>query len=211
VGFDSKTLTWFLSGEKADKIISNIRDTVEKGTVTRKEMQRTMGLVNNLSLMAPFVKFFRSRGNQVLADLKEEDDMLSIGDSVKKDLAVCAQVAVAAKHGLPIASRPVGIPLGVWTFYSDAAGAKFAMHCGKRFVCNEEGDRGVAGVLYTEDEPKWFCVLSWSMEFLDRAQDKRGSYYGSKTTLLEVIGVLMPFICIPEELRLCYVMWTIWL
>jgi hypothetical protein len=209
VGFDSKSLTWFLSEEKADKIISSIRDTVEKGTVTRKEMQRTMGLINNLSLMAPFLRFFRSRGNQVLADLKEEDDMISVGEIVKKDLAVCAQVAIAAKHGLPIASRPVGVPLGVWTFYSDAAGAKFAMHYGKRFVCNEKDDRGVAGVLFIEDEPKWFSVLSWPMEFLEKAQDTRGSYYGSKTTLLEVIGVLLPFICIPEELRgktlLCYV------
>jgi hypothetical protein len=183
VGFDSKTLTWFLSEEKADKIISNIRETVHKGRVTKKEMQTTMGLVNNLSLMAPFLEFFRSKGNQVLADLEDDADILVVDEIVKKDLAVCAQVALAAKHGIPIASRPTGVPLGAWEFFSDAAGAKFAMHYGERVACNQKGDRGVASVLFMNNGPEWFSVLSWPMEFLDRAQDRRGCYYGSKTTL----------------------------
>jgi hypothetical protein len=46
----------------------------------------------------------------------------------------------------------------------------------------------------------WWTDLFWPKHFLELATDNKGAHYGSKTTTLEAIGVLLPFLCIPEEL-----------
>jgi hypothetical protein len=209
VGFDSEQLLWYLSEEKSDKIVNNIVDAVSKGFLSKKEMQTTMGIVNNLSMMAPFLKFFRSRGNLAFADMQNDDSVCYLDNTMKADLLVCARVARDDRYKLPIACRPCAPPLGVWEFYSDAAGSKFAMHYGRRVALNDPDDRGVASVLFKNGEPCWYSVLRWPLEFLDNACDNRGHFYGSKTTLLEAIGVLLPLLCMPAEMRgrhvVCYV------
>jgi hypothetical protein len=201
VGFDSRKMIWFLSAEKADKIVTSIASSVSSTWLYRKDFQKTMGLVNNLAMMAPFLKFYKARSNQVLAGSKEDYDIVCLDDRMRADLLVCARVAEEAKVGLPIPSRPGLAPLFYLEFYSDAAGAKFALQNGERVALNAVGDRGIASVLIMGSSIRWSCVESWGMHLLDEARDSRGHYFGSKTTLLEAVGVLLPFVCVPELLR----------
>jgi hypothetical protein len=201
VGFDSRKMIWFLSAEKADKIVTSIASSVSSTWLYRKDFQKTMGLVNNLAMMAPFLKFYKARSNQVLAGSKEDYDIVCLDDRMRADLLVCARVAEEAKVGLPIPSRPGLAPLFYLEFYSDAAGAKFALQNGERVALNAVGDRGIASVLIMGSSIRWSCVESWGMHLLDEARDSRGHYFGSETTLLEAVGVLLPFVCVPELLR----------
>jgi hypothetical protein len=41
----------------------------------------------------------------------------------------------------------------------------------------------------------------WPKTFLEEAKDEKGAYYGSKTTTLEAIGLLLPFLTKPESLK----------
>jgi hypothetical protein len=70
-------------------------------------------------------------------------------------------------------------------------------------VCNNiENDRGVASL--TIDEKRkvidWARVR-WPKLFLEKETDKKGVFYGSKTTTLEAVGLLIPFLIAPQALR----------
>jgi hypothetical protein len=201
IGFDSSKLEWFLTKKKADKIKNNIMSAINSRHTCLRDWQKTMGLINNLALMAPFLKFFKFSGNQLLGAFRgDESVLLTIPDNVKADLLVCAKVAVSAQSGLPIARRPCPPPLNTISFHSDAAGAKFATCNGKRVHLSIKGDRGVACLQTDADNVVWYSILYWPTEFLNEARDSQGCYYGSKMVTLETIGLLLPFLCIPDQL-----------
>jgi hypothetical protein len=201
IGFDSSKLEWFLTKKKADKIKNNIMSAINSRHTCLRDWQKTMGLINNLALMAPFLKFFKFSGNQLLGAFRgDESVLLTIPDNVKADLLVCAKVAVSAQSGLPIARRPCPPPLNTISFHSDAAGAKFATCNGKRVHLSIKGDRGVACLQTDADNVVWYSILYWPTEFLNEARDSQGCYYGSKMVTLETIGLLLPFLYIPDQL-----------
>ncbi len=87
------------------------------------------------------------------------------------------------------------------TCYSDAAGSKFTMLNGERRNNNVEGDRGAACVVLGKYlEPTSWSRVRWPKFFLEQARDEKGSFFGSKTTTLEVIGMLLPFLSSPKDL-----------
>jgi hypothetical protein len=90
--------------------------------------------------------------------------------------------------------------LRVKEFYSDAVGRYFAMMRGQRVNLNDLQDRGVACVEVESGKVTWWCSLTWPEYFLNEAVDSKGAYYGSKTTTLETVGVLLPFLTIPEQM-----------
>jgi hypothetical protein len=160
-----------------------------------------MGMVNNMALIIPFLKFYKFAGNQLLGRFAGDEGMvLAIPSRVKEDLLVCAKVAEDAIGGLPIASRPCPPPLTALHFYSDAAGGKFALHRGARVNQNIVNDRGVACLLIKDSAVAWACAHTWPMYLLDKATDSKGSHYGSKMVTLECVGLLLPFLCIPDWL-----------
>jgi hypothetical protein len=201
IGFNSAKLEWFLPQKKADKIKNNILSALQKKYTSLREWQKTMGLINNLALMAPFLKFFKFSGNQLLGAFGgNEAILLEIPENVRKDLLVCAKVAVSALAGLPIASRPTPPPLNAVFFHSDAAGSKFGTSRGERFNLNVENDRGVACLQADADNVIWYCIHKWPLSFLNEARDRNGVFFGSKMVTLETIGLLLPLLCIPEQL-----------
>jgi hypothetical protein len=160
-----------------------------------------MGVINDLTLMCSFMKPFRLSGNKLLQEVGvDEDKLVGVTEAFKSDLGKFARVIETARKGIPIPLKQGMPPLFSKTFYSDAAGGNFAMHRGKRVNLNVPGDRGVACLEVTGDQVTWWCDLSWPSYFLDEALDSKGAHYGSKTTTLEAIGVLLPFLTIPETL-----------
>ncbi len=200
VGFDSSNLSWFLSEEKADKIVRRCLDAINSSHLSLIQTQKLMGSVNDLCQMNKFLKFFRGSGNSLLGKFgNNENILLPVPHSLREDLLVIAKSAISAKSGLPIPSRPCEEPLSALNFFSDAAGAKYALQNGS-FKYIHEAERGVCTIGGKVLEDIWIWEkLVWPASFLCQ-KDNRGREYGRKSTLLEALGVLLPLASFPERL-----------
>ena len=199
-GFDSDSGTWFISEEKADKIKRRCLEVYNTGHIDLLQTQKVMGSANDLAQMNTFLKFFKHSGNSMIARFKNNENiLLPVTEKMKSDLLVICKAAESAKNGLPIASRKVLPPLSSLVFYTDAAGAKYCWQ-DKKFHLIEEKDRGVACVGGREIEDIWiWSRFSWSSEFMNKKDDK-GVEFGRKSTTLESIALLIPFIFFPEKI-----------
>ena len=118
----------------------------------------------------------------------------------KEDLAVMAKMAENTICGLPIADKPVKPPLWPLVFYTDAAGASFAVVRGKRVYHSNEG-KGVACICGSGIQDVWaWTRLQWPEGLLTGKVDEKGCSFGSKTTTLESVGLLLPLLAFPESL-----------
>ena len=199
-GFDSNSMTWFLTEEKVNKIKRRCLDACKNSHVSLKQMQELMGSVNDFTQMNRFLRFYKSSGNNLLSQFNgNENILLPMQDNVKKDLLVICTAADSSLRGLPIAERRSLPPLSALTFYSDAAGAKYCWN-NKSFQLITEPDRGVACIGGDEMQSIWtWSRLSWPENFLVR-KDDRGVEFGRKSTTLESIGMLLPFLTCPDKI-----------
>ena len=144
VGFDSSDMTWYLSEEKADKIVRRCLDANRNSHLSLKQVQQLMGSVNDLAQMCPLLKPHKRSGNKFLTKFGGDGNILKmVPDEMRRDLKVIAKVANSARTGLPIAEK-IGKPgLAAITFYTDAAGASFTLVNKQRHYHDNEG-KGVA-------------------------------------------------------------------
>ena len=93
VGFDSTKMEWFLSKEKADKVIRRCMNLIECQHADLKQMQEVMGSVNDVAQMAPLLRFHKRSGNSFLSRFSgNENILLVIPDDVKADMLTIAKV-----------------------------------------------------------------------------------------------------------------------
>jgi hypothetical protein len=86
-------------------------------------------------------------------------------------------------------------------FISDAAGAAFEWN-GK--VCKNitvPGDRGVASIGFQGEKIRMIGIIRWPLFLLTRDKGRRGTFMGSKSGTLEMVGLLIPFLSCPKSLR----------
>jgi hypothetical protein len=54
-------------------------------------------------------------------------------------------------------------------------------------------------------DEKGYSILAhqifWPREFIEKGKDKKGARFGDKTCTLAAIGVILPFLLIPEKLK----------
>jgi hypothetical protein len=202
IQFNSETMRWSLAEDKADKFTRRVINAIHMDYIDLLQLQKVMGVLNDLTLMCTFMKPYKVSGNKLLNMLgTDKEKLVPVSKEFKKDLGRFARLIKSAREGLPIVDRPSPPPLFSVEFFSDAAGSHFAMHRGERVNLNDKQDRGVACVEVLHDKVNWWCDITWPEVFLNDAKDEKGAYYGSKTTTLEVIGVLIPFLTVPD--RLC--------
>ena len=202
IGFNSSDLTWFLSEEKANKVVKRCLDVVSASHVDLKQMQQLMGSVNDIGQMCPCVKFHKRSGNALLGSFRGNEQILKmVPDTLKAELVVIAKIVESAKSGLPIAEKPTQPSLSTLTFYSDAAGASYSLVGGKRVFHSNE-NRGVSCIGGTCLKDIWIWTrLSWPDGFITGKRDSVGREFGSKSTTLEAVGMLLPFIAFPDRIR----------
>ena len=202
IGFDSRNMSWFLPKEKADKVIRRCIDAKNSEYLDLKQIQKLMGSINDLAQMCPFLKFHKSRGNSMLKKFKgNENILMRIEDDMKCDLRIIAKIAESARDGLPIARRPCKPPLSTLTFYTDAAGGSFSMVKGER-IFHEAKERGIACVGGESPESIWvWSRFSWPGNLITGLKDEEGKAFGCKSTTLESIGLLIPFVAFPELVK----------
>ena len=200
VGFNSLNLSWFLSKEKADKVILRCLKMAESSHVELKQVQQLMGSVNDVAQMCPIMKVHKWTGNHFLKKFGGRDNvLLMVPSELKKDLKIIAKMVDSSRHGLPIARQPALPTLSAVKFYTDAAGVSFSLHKGKRF-CHDNSGRGISCIGGEDEESVWgWTRLSWPEEFLTTMRDENGVFFGHKSTTLESIGVLLPLLVFPNR------------
>ena len=92
-------------------------------------------------------------------------------------------------------------PLCPETFISDAAGAAFEWENGACKNITVPGDRGVASIGHVDGKPFLVMRMEWPHVLLTCAKNRKGKYFGSLSSTLEAVGLLLPFLSIPEQLR----------
>ena len=199
VVFDSNSMTWALSTEKAEKIAKRCLDISFAHQADLKQLEKCIGSVNDLGQMLGFTKFFKNSALRLLQSFEGNYNILRpVSETVRQDMLVLAKMALSASQGLPLQARPAGLPLSTLTLYCDAAGASYTMVQGQRQYHNNEF-RGVACIAGDSlDGALAWSRLSWPEGFVTGQRDAAGKYFGSKTTTLESIGLLIPFLAFPD-------------
>jgi hypothetical protein len=202
IWFDTTDLSWSYPNDKLVPLVRDILGIVKDGTAGLKQMQSIMGSLNDVAQMCPFLKGWRMPSLTFQTSFRDREDItLPVPDQVKTDMLVCCRVVMAAGGGLPLASRPAGPALNYIKFTSDAAGAQTALRGGKTVNIPSLLARGAASVGLDEDEQIIFVSrITWPLVFLNEEQDEKGSFYGSKSTTLETIGAMLPFLSCPSDL-----------
>ena len=95
---------------------------------------------------------------------------------------------------LPIPPEPVNPTCSYKSFISDAAG----LSIDGDYSCGP----GVASVGFNENGEIMFAQsISWFHNMIVHKRDSKGVRFGDKSTTLEMIGLLLPFLSIPNKLR----------
>jgi hypothetical protein len=192
VFFDTKSLTWKLPKDKSEKALSAISDLLKSDHTDLLTMQRLMGRLNDVSLMCPFLNGFKRPLNDVLGRLQSGTERTKLDTQAKKDLLVWAGFLSDEEKWNPICHRPSAPPPFRKEFTSDAAGA--SKNCKEKVGCGSVGfDQN--GELFFATQFFWD-----NKEFLEKT-DCKGAKFRHKTTTLEMVGVLLPFLLIPDQLK----------
>jgi len=202
IWFDSQDMSWSYPEDKAVPLIRDIHTVRTAMSSSLNQFQKLIGSINDVAQLCPFLKGFRKPSNDFMASFREDYELvLPLPAQVAADLLVCMKAISAARDSLPIAARPLDPPLNHVTFVSDAAGASMATIQGSRVAIRCSMKRGVASVSFNDDGQLWFASrLFWPDHFLNVAKDNKGSHFGSKSTTLELVGLLLPFLAIPGQL-----------
>ena len=191
IRFNSTNMSWKLPSNKVADILKDIHTFLTGGHVSLKQTQQLAGRLNNLGQMCPFLKGFRRPLNKLLAGFGEDDNiLLPVSDALAADLRVWAAATHSASHWLPIASGPQLPPLSTLRFTSDAAGE-----------VGEADWAGVASLGHDTEGRIWFMCRGQWPENIKTEVDEKGAAFRSKMTTLELVGLFLPFLTIPELLR----------
>ena len=106
VGFNSTSLTWFLSKEKSEKIVRRCLETASASHVDLKTVEKLMGSVNDLSQMCKTVCFLKRDGNMLLRSFRGDYNIVRMAPrDLKKELMVIARIAASTRDGRPLSEE----------------------------------------------------------------------------------------------------------
>ena len=186
VFFDTNKMTWTYRESKRLTHMKIIQSALLLPKVTLEIMQKVAGVINTLVLMCPLLRFLRA---PIIAQLSDaySTSPLYLGSASAKFLNLWLHIFEELKDGFPIACIPRFPPAIVTTFVSDAAGLPDPTKV-------LDFDIGVGAAGYYAPFSKIFYVgqVLWPLQFLQRC-DGSNKYFGRKTTLLEAIGLLVPW------------------
>jgi hypothetical protein len=192
--FDTKSLSWSLPAEKLVKILGLIVEIENKEDVCILDMQKLMGNLNHVSQMCPFLLNFKFNLNKSLSAFKSDSDLIKLNTNATEELSVWKGFLMDENKWYPICHPQHPPPICTTNFFSDAAG--FA----KRSIW--KGNIGCAVVGLSEESDTILAYqLWWPKVFVTKKTDSYGSRFGNKTSTLEQIGLLLPFLLFPEKFK----------
>jgi hypothetical protein len=202
IRFDTVSLSWSISREKRTRILDRIRGPLMGHPISLLDLQKLIGTLNDIGQMCPFLRGFRQPLHLLLVAFKENNDiLLPVPKEVKDDLRVWAAAMDTVVHGLPIPSRPSPHLPSALLFTSDASGAQFNKQQGRFITIPYEGERGAASINAIENDDIWFYAsITFPKSFLLEKRDASDHAFGCKSSTLEAVGLILPFLCCPALL-----------
>jgi len=206
INFDSCNMTWNISKAKSSGILGAIDWFLLSKTCTLREVQELHGKLNDFGQMMPFSRGFRFNLLELLGSFDpDSSEKRLIKKPLKKDLQVWRNMVLTAESGLPLPDIPRGPPARTLNFVSDAAGAAFEWQGAEWKNVTKIGDRGAASIGYQENGIFYCGTAKWPHGLMTNRRDCQGKFFGSKSTFLETIGLLIPFVTIPSKLAGQYI------
>ena len=189
IQFNTKILSWRISTEKSSEILNDIHTLLHSGHADLKQIETLAGRLSNFGQMSPFLQAFKRPLNDLLASYREDYNILKkIEDDLCQDMRVWAAVITHSSRWTTIPLELSNPPLNSLHFTSDAAGG-----------LGTEDWAGVASLGVSDNGNFWYLCRGCWPEAIFKNSDEKGSKYASKTTTLEVVGLLLPLLTIPEK------------
>jgi len=210
INFNTENLTWSISKEKFESIVKIIDAFLNSKTCSLKMVQQLHGKLNDFSQMCDFMLGFRFHIVKLLANFENhESEKRIISENLKKDLWIWKKCIKSSEKGLPIPNPPIGPPVTATCFISDAAGASLKWE-GK--ICKNlsiPNDRGVASIGFKGNKIFFAGGIKWPFHLITKMKDSKNRLFGGKSTTLECIGLLIPLICEPKNIKNKFVIFFI--
>jgi hypothetical protein len=195
--FESKLMAWKLPDDKRVKYKNFAIDILKSKSSDLLQMQTLMGYLNHAGMFAPLLKGFKFNLNKRLGQLQCNDSKaIVMDDNCLFELRIwCNFLAEHEWH--PLGGLHFAPPLVCKSLASDAAGHQSG---------NSNAKVGCGNIGFDEDGCIMFAnQFFWPLPFIQNKKDKLLKNFGSKSTTLEFIGILIPFLLIPEKLSNQYI------
>ena len=201
IQFDSENMEWSLNKSKCESLQVDLDEFIDKEACSLKDVQKIHGKLANVAQMGDFMKGFRFHLLNLMGKFEGKDDINKlIGPEVKHDLWIMKKFINAAQNGLPLGESRENPPIGVTKYTSDAAGASMTWFEGKSVNTTIEGERGVASVNFKNGQLRRAIVVKWPGKLITGWKSRNGKYFGTKSSTLEAVGLLLPFCTEPWKL-----------
>jgi len=194
--FDATDMTWCIPNEKRRKTLSSIHEIYYSEVIILKRMQKLMGRLNHICQMCSFLKIFMSPLNESFAGIRSDADpntVLTLSAQARKDLLIWAGFLLSDFQWLPVPA-PKDPPCSYRKeIVTDAASLPESQRWRPGIGCGGVGlsETGMISFAFHFD---------WPTAFLSKI-DEKGASFGSKTTCLEALGLLLPIISFPDYFR----------
>jgi hypothetical protein len=195
--FDSSQGTWKLPEKKIQKTVIAIKKILESNMLDLKEFQSMMGRINFAGQLSPFMQGFKFNLNKILGQL-QNNKCVRLSDEARNDLYVWCNFLLDSEVWHPIVLPHFYPPLAYDCFVSDAAGCNEFSSKQYRIGCGNIGQNSDGDIIFVSQ-------LLWPREILQTKRDPEGKLYGHKTTTLEFLGILLPFVRIPQYMQGRYI------
>jgi hypothetical protein len=206
IQFDSVAMEWAISKEKELSLQETIDFFLHSKTCTLKQVQKLQGKLANFAQSMELMKSFKFNILALLNKFKVQEGKKLIPMDLKRDLWVWKKCISDSKEGTPIKTVIDEPPLFPLTIISDAAGAALERIDGKSVNKTIPNDRGVASIWYCGKKVQRTILLSWPENLLNGEKTRNGNYFGTKSGTLEAVGLILPFITFPGELKNKYIL-----
>jgi len=192
--FDSTDMTWRLSDAKINKAKKSVKLIFDSATCSLRDFQKLLGRLNDICQMCEFMKVFKQPLNKTLSGIPSDaskDLRLTLSKEARTDLMIWAGFLHSDLKWLPISVLYESPPLWCREFVSDAAGLPESSDFRTSPGCGNVG--------FSEDGTIIFAYqLTWPKNFIMHCTDEKGVRFGDKSTTLEMIGLLLPLLLVPE-------------
>jgi len=191
--FDTEKLSWSLPLDKKADLIQDIH-AAYSNKVNLSTLQSLLGKLNDVAIMCPFMKNFRHElNNELCLRIEKPESLLRLSYAAKRELDVWEGFLKDDDIWIPICPPDRPPPITALIFTSDAAGLPHPS-CYK-------GKIGVASIGQDSNDNLIAANrIWWKKSFIMEKRDEKNVRFGDKTTTLEAVGLLLPFLTEPKKL-----------
>ncbi len=140
------------------------------------------------------MKIFRMSLNQVIGKINSDapsSTIVLVSTQAKEDLKVWKNWLTSGLKWLPIPPVDTNPPLCYIEFVLDAAGLADTADIRTKPGCGNVGFCESGKIIFANQ-------FFWPAKFIQEAKDEKEVRFGDKTTTLEMIGLIMPLLLVPD-------------